>query len=256
MSPPRPGTPRAEGERAMSDTLSMFWFLPTTGDGSFLGSAERNRPADYRYLREIAVAADRLGFGGVLLPTGPACEDGWTYASAIAPFTERLRFLVALRPGILSPAYAARQSVSLDRISNGRLLLNVVTGGHPKELAGDGLFLDHDARYRQTAEFLTIWRRMFSEHSVEFAGEYLRAAGASLHFEPVQRPHPPLWFGGSSDAGIAVAAEHVDVYLTWGEPPAQVAEKIERVRARAALHGRRVRFGIRLHLIVRETEEE
>jgi alkanesulfonate monooxygenase len=240
----------------MTEPLSMFWFLPTSGDGSFLGSADRNRPADFRYLRELAMASDRLGFDGVLLPTGPACEDGWTYASAIAPFTERLRFLVALRPGILTPAMAARQAVALDRVSDGRLLLNVVTGGNPKDLAGDGLFLDHDERYRQTAEFLTIWRRMFAEKAVDFAGTHYRSDGASLHFQPVQRPHPPLWFGGSSDAGIDVAAEHVDVYLTWGEPPAQVAEKLERVRARAALQGRRMRFGIRLHIIVRDTEEE
>jgi alkanesulfonate monooxygenase len=240
----------------MSDTLSMFWFLPTSGDGRFLGSTEQQRPAEYRYLRELAMAVDRLGYGGVLLPTGPICEDGWSYASAIAPFTERLRFLVALRPGILTPALAARQAVALDRISDGRLLLNVVTGGSPAELAGDGLFLDHDARYRQTAEFLTIWRRMFLEKSVQFSGVHLRANGASLHYQPVQRPHPPLWFGGSSEAGIDVAAEHVDTYLTWGEPPAQVAEKLARVRARAAAHGRALRFGIRLHLIVRDTDDE
>jgi alkanesulfonate monooxygenase len=237
-------------------SLSLFWFLPSSGDGRYLGAPDSQRPADYRYLREVAVAADRLGFGGVLLPTGPHCEDGWTLASAIAPFTERLRFLVALRPGILSPALAARQAAALDRVTEGRLLLNVVTGGNPHELRGDGLFLDHDARYAQTAEFLTIWRRMFAETSVTFAGKYLSADGAQLYFPPVQKPYPPLWFGGSSPAGIEVAAEHVDLYLTWGEPPAQVAEKLAVVRARAAAHGRTLRFGIRLHLIVRETDAE
>jgi alkanesulfonate monooxygenase len=234
--------------------LDMFWFLPTSGDGRYLGTNYGNRPVDFRYMREIAMAVDRLGFGGVLLPTGLQCEDGWTYASAIAPFTERLRFLVALRPGVLNPTLAARQAVALDRITNGRLILNIVTGGNPLDLAGDGLFLDHGDRYQQTDEFLTIWRGMFGGRPVDFTGKYLSSKGGRLHFPPVQRPYPELWFGGSSAAGIEVAAEHVDVYLTWAEPPADVAAKIELVRARAAIHGRKLRFGIRLHLIVRETD--
>ena len=138
--------------------LNLFWFLPTGGDGPYLGSDPGHRPADFGYLREIAAAADRLGFGGVLLPTGNNCLDGWTLGSALAPATQTLKFLLALRPGILSPALAARQSAAFDRISNGRLLLNIVTGGLPNELAGDGLLLDHDERYDQTDEFLTIWR--------------------------------------------------------------------------------------------------
>jgi alkanesulfonate monooxygenase len=236
--------------------LDLFWFLPTSGDGPYLGSPQGHRPADFDYLRQVAVAADRLGFGGVLLPTGPHCEDGWTYAAAIAPFTERLRLLVALRPGVLTPALAARQAAALDRISNGRLLLNVVAGGNPAELAMDGVFLDHDQRYAQTHEFLTIWRGMFGEKLVDFAGEYLSSKGGRLGFPSVQRPYPPLWFGGSSDAGIDVAAEHADVYLTWAEPPAAIAEKLAAVRARSEARGRALRFGLRVHLIVRETEVE
>jgi len=148
----------------MSDeTLDMFWFLPTSGDGRYIGSDLGHRPADFAYLREIAVAADRLGFKGALLPTANNCLDGWTVGSALAPLTERLRFLLALRPGILTPALAARQAAALDRISGGRLLLNIVTGGLPKELAGDGVLLDHDERYQQTDEFLTIWRSLFAD---------------------------------------------------------------------------------------------
>jgi alkanesulfonate monooxygenase len=236
--------------------LEMFWFLPTSGDGSYIGSTQGHRPADYDYLRQIAVAADRLGFGGVLLPTGPQCEDGWTYAAAIAPFTERLRFLVALRPGILTPALAARQAAALDRISNGRLLLNVVTGGNPTDLAMDGVFLPHDQRYAQTNEFLTIWRGLFSGKVVDFDGRHLSTQGGRLTFNSVQRPYPPIWFGGSSDAGMEVAADHADVYLTWAEPPAAIAEKLAVARAKAATRGRKLRFGLRVHLIVRETEAE
>jgi alkanesulfonate monooxygenase len=240
-----------------AEPLNMFWFLPTSGDGAYLGSKEGWRPAEFGYMREIAAAADRLGFGGVLLPTGPACLDGWTLTSALAPLTERLKFLVALRPGVLSPAMAARQAVALDRISNGRLLLNVVTGGNPSELEADGLFLSHEERYQQTAEFLTIWRAIVAGEPITFNGRHLSSKStAPLPFPPLQTPYPPLYFGGSSDAGVEVAAEHVDYYLTWGEPPAQVAEKFAKVRAAAARRGRTVRFGLRIHLIVRETETE
>ncbi|MEI9996966.1 MAG: FMNH2-dependent alkanesulfonate monooxygenase [Rhizomicrobium sp.] len=237
--------------------LNFFWFLPSAGDGSYLGSNELRRPADFGYLREIASAADRLGYGGVLLPTGHGCLDGWTLASALAPLTERLKFLVALRPGIQTPALAARQAAALDQISNGRLLLNVVTGGNPTELAYDGLFLDHDERYVQTGEFLTLWRRIMQGAPIDFDGKHLSAKGGTpLVFPPVQTPYPPIYFGGSSAAGVAVAGEHADLYLTWGEPPAQVAEKFKEVREAAAKAGRKIRFGIRLHFIVRETEAE
>jgi alkanesulfonate monooxygenase len=235
----------------------MFWFLPTSGDGPYLGSKEGWRAPEFGYIREIAAAADRLGFGGVLLPTGPWCLDAWTIASALAPLTEQLKFLVALRPGVLTPANAARQAVAFDQISNGRLLLNVVTGGNPTDLEADGLFLSHAERYQQTAEFLKIWRAIVSRQSIDFEGAHLNSRSATpLPFPPVQTPYPPLYFGGSSPAGIEVAAEHVDYYLTWGEPPAQVAEKFAEVRAAAARRGRTVKFGLRIHLIVRETEAE
>ncbi|WP_158930239.1 FMNH2-dependent alkanesulfonate monooxygenase [Acidisphaera sp. S103] len=237
--------------------LDLFWFLPTSGDGSYLGTEKGHRPADIGYLRDIARAADRLGFGGVLLPTGTNCLDGWMVGSALAPQTERLKFLLALRPGFLTPGLAARQSVALDRISNGRLLLNIVTGGQPKDLAGDGVLLDHDERYAQTDEFLHIWRRLLTDGAVDFSGKHLTAQEARLGvFDSVQKPYPPLWFGGSSAAGIEVAADHVDTYLTWGEPPALVKQKLDTVRARAAARGRTLSYGLRVHLIVRETDEE
>jgi alkanesulfonate monooxygenase len=158
---------------------------------------------------------------------------------------------------VQTPALAARQAIALDRITNGRLLLNVVTGGNPADLAVDGLRLSHEARYEQTAEFLTIWRALAAGEAIDFKGRHLDATSADpLPFAAVQKPYPPLYFGGSSDAGIEVAAEHVDYYLTWGEPPAQVAEKFAQVRAAAARRGRTVKFGLRIHLIVRETEGE
>jgi alkanesulfonate monooxygenase len=118
------------------------------------------------------------------------------------------------------------------------------------------VFLAHDERYEQACEFLRIWRALLEGETVDFEGKHYRLKGGRLDFPPVQAPHPPLWFGGSSDAGQDLAAEQVDVYLTWGEPPADVADKIARARKRAAARGRTLRFGIRLHFIVRETEGE
>ncbi|MFE1600361.1 FMNH2-dependent alkanesulfonate monooxygenase [Methylobacterium sp. ID0610] len=240
----------------MSAQTDVLWFLPTHGDGRYLGASEGAREVSLAYLRQIAQAADELGYFGVLLPTGRSCEDSWVVASALAPLTKRLRFLVAVRPGLQEPSAAARMAATLDRISDGRLLINVVTGGDPVELRGDGVFLDHDERYVVTDEFLHIWRGLMAGESVTFQGKHLRAEDGRLIFRPVQEPHPPLYFGGSSGAGIEVAADHCDVYLTWGEPPAQVAEKIARARAAAETRGKTFSYGIRLHVIVRETEAE
>jgi alkanesulfonate monooxygenase len=235
---------------------SFFWFIPTHGDGSYLGSETQQRPAEFRYLRQVAVAVDELGFEGVLLPTGQSCEDSWIVATGLATATERLKFLVALRPGVTSPTFAARQTVALDRLSRGRLLLNVVVGGNPVELAGDGVFVPHDERYEQAGEFLDIWRRMVAGETVDFKGKHYEIRGGRLDFKPVQKPTPPLYFGGSSEAGQEMAADIVDLYLTWGEPVEGVAEKIATVREKAAKRGRKLRFGLRIHFIVRETEAE
>ncbi len=236
--------------------MQVLWFIPTSGDGRYLASAEQGRAANIGYLKQIAVAADELGFTGVLLPTGRFCEDPWITASALIPYTQRLKFLIALRPGLTLPSVAARMTASFDRISNGRLLINVVTGGSDADLAGDGIHLGHDERYDLTDEFLTVWRGLTSGETVNFEGEHLKIVNGRNGFPIIQKPYPPLWFGGSSDAAHRVAAKHADVYLMWGEPPNQIAEQIADVRARATEEGRQVRFGIRLHVIVRETERE
>lgn len=237
-------------------SLNVFWFLPTHGDGRYLGSTEGARHVDHSYLQQVAQAAERQGFGGVLLPTGRSCEDSWLVAASLIPVTQRLKFLVALRPGVISPTIAARQAATLDRLSNGRALFNLVTGGDPEELAAEGLFLSHEERYEASAEFTHIWRRLLEGETVDFAGKHIQVKDAKLLYPPVQQPRPPLYFGGSSEAAQNLAAEQVDLYLTWGEPPEQVKEKLEEVRAKAAAQGREVRFGIRLHVIVRETTEE
>ena len=234
------------------ESANVFWFIPTHGDGRYLGTSVGGRAVDFAYLRQIAEAADTLGYYGVLLPTGKSCEDSWVVASALAPQTERLRFLVAVRPGLQSPTAAARMTATLDRISNGRLLINVVTGGDPVENRGDGLFLAHGDRYALTREFLEIYAALLRGETVDYSGEHLNVEAGKILYPPIQQP-PPLYFGGSSQAGVDVAAQFVDKYLTWGEPPAAVAEKIAAVRQAARARGRELSFGIRLHVIVRET---
>jgi alkanesulfonate monooxygenase len=134
--------------------MKLFWFIPTHGDGRYLGTSEAGRPLDLSYLQQVTAAIDRLGFYGALLPTGRSCEDAWVAASFLAAATQRMRFLVAVRPGLVSPTLAARMAATFDRLSGGRLLINVVTGGDPIELAGDGLFQSHDGRYEITDDFL------------------------------------------------------------------------------------------------------
>ena len=238
-----------------SQPLSIFWFLPTHGDSRFLGTDKGARPVDLPYLQQIAQAADSLGYEGVLIPTGRSCEDAWIVAASLVASTQRLKFLVALRPGVISPTVAARQAATLDRLSGGRALFNLVTGGNSEELRGDGVHLNHDERYEAAAEFTRIWRHVLEGETVDYDGRHIQVQGARLLYPPVQQPRPPLFFGGSSDAALELAAEQVDMYLSWGEPPAQLKEKIETVRTLALRQGRRLRFGIRLHIIVRDTNE-
>ncbi|AVH73277.1 FMNH2-dependent alkanesulfonate monooxygenase [Nostoc sp. 'Lobaria pulmonaria (5183) cyanobiont'] len=236
--------------------MQLLWFIPTHGDGRYLATATGGRAVSFPYLRQIAQAVDDLGYTGALLPTGRSCEDAWIVASTLVSLTRQMRFLVAIRPGLVSPGVAARMAATFDRLSGGRLLINVVTGGDPVELAGDGLHLDHDQRYELTDEFLTVWRAIASGEQANLQGDYFNIQDGKLLFPPVQKPYPPLWFGGSSPIAQKIAAKHIDVYLTWGEPPAQVAEKIASVRRLAETQGRTLQFGIRLHVIVRETESE
>jgi len=236
--------------------MQILWFIPTHGDGRYLGTSIGGRSVSFDYWRQIAQAVDQLGFTGALLPTGRSCEDAWVLASTLVTHTKKMKFLVAIRPGLMSPGLAARMAATFDRISGGRLLINVVTGGDPIESAGDGLHLNHDQRYQLTDEFLTVWREITSGKISNFVGDYLQIEGGKILFPTVQKPYPPLWFGGSSAIAQEIAAKHVDVYLTWGETPEQVAEKIKQVKNLATEQGRTLRFGIRLHVIVRETESQ
>ena len=244
--------------------LRFHWFLPTNGDGRDIvggghgaatGAAGPIRPATLQYLGQIARGAEQLGFEGALTPTGAWCEDAWLATAMLAGVTERLKFLVAFRPGQVSPTLSAQMASTFQRLSGGRLLLNVVTGGESAEQRAYGDFLDKEQRYERTAEFLDVVTRLWRGETVTAAGRHLRVEGARLARLP--EPVPDIYFGGSSHAAGPVAARYADVYLTWGEPPRAVDTKLRWIEALAAKEGRHPpRFGIRLHVITRDTADE
>jgi len=244
-------------------TLTFHWFLPTYGDSRYIvggghglpaGFAAGGRPASRAYLGQIARSAEQLGFVGALTPTGAWCEDAWLSTAMLVEATERLKFLVAFRPGLLSPTLAAQMAATFQRHSGGRLLLNVVTGGEAHEQRSYGDFLAKEDRYARCGEFLDVVRRLWRGERVTVDGAHVRVEDAALSRVP--SPVPPIYFGGSSGPAGAVAARHADVYLTWGEPPDAVARKLEWIRDLAAGRDRPIRFGIRLHVITRDTAEE
>ncbi|MEV6615041.1 LLM class flavin-dependent oxidoreductase [Streptomyces sp. NPDC051051] len=244
-------------------SLTFHWFLPTNGDsrhvvggghGTPVTATGGDRPPSIGYLTQIARAAEDLGFTGALTPTGAWCEDAWLTTAMVSRHTERLKFLVAFRPGFVSPTLAAQMASTFQRQSGGRLLLNVVTGGESHEQRAYGDFLDKDARYRRTDEFLHVVRELWKGKTVDLHGEHLRVEDARLARLPELVPE--VYFGGSSPIAGEVAARHADVYLTWGEPPAAVAGKIAWIRTLAKQEGRNIRFGIRLHVITRDTSEQ
>jgi len=253
--------------------LKVHWFLPTASDGRSLTvgtrgthgpghdtvgavdrGADRFRAPDINYLAQIACAAEQMGFDAILTPTGTWSEDAWLTCAALTRDTERLRFLVALRPGLASPTLVAQMAATFQRISRSRLLLNIVTGGDADEQARFGDHLSKADRYARCDEFLTVLRGAWSGQPFTHTGAHYDVRDATVMGTP--DPIPELYFGGSSAEAGPVAARHADTYLTWGEPPDQVAHKLDRLRGLAAEQGRALRFGIRFHVVARDTSEQ
>ena len=246
----------------MTTPLKFHWFLPTNGGdgrqvvggGHGLSPGAAGRPASVSYLGQVARGAEDMGFEAALTPTGAWCDDAWLSTAMLSQVSARLKFLVAFRPVLTAPFLAAQMAGTFQNLSGGRLLLNVVTGGESHEQRMYGDFLDKEARYERCDEFLEIVRRLWAGETVDFRGKHLSVEAARL--DQIPDPAPEIYFGGSSPAAGRVAARHADVYLTWGEPPAAVADKIGWIREEAAQQGREVRFGIRMHTITRDTSEE
>ena len=234
--------------------VDFGWFLPTMGDSELIGPPDREATLDY--LVDVARAAEGAGFNFALVPVGNTCQDAWLASAVVAGRTEKLKFLVAMRPGFVAPTLAAKMSNTFDQLTQGRVLINVVTGGYPAELAADGDFTDHDRRYDRTQEFMQVVRKAWTEKKWDHEGEFYRVEEGNVYPRPFQKPHPPFYFGGASDAAKEVGAEEADVYLLWGETVDMVRERIEDMRQRAAAVGRTLRFGLRIHVIARASDAE
>ncbi|WP_111768481.1 LLM class flavin-dependent oxidoreductase [Nakamurella deserti] len=241
----------------------FHWFLPTRGDSEnpgvipAFGDTEvgpGRRPPTLDYLTEVAQAAEQGGFHSALTPVGIGCPDPWVVCSAIAGRTSRLGFIVALRPSTASPTLVAQQADTFTALHGRRLTLNIVTGGDPVEQAAYGDHTDHDGRYDKTAEALDVITPLLAGRRTTVRGTHFDVRDAAL-VAPTGIP-VPIYFGGASPAALQVAARQADTYLLWGEPLPQIAARISRMRELAAAHGRSLRFGLRMHVLARDTADE
>ena len=210
---------------------------------------------DPGYLTRFARAHEAAGFDRVLIGYGATGADGFAVAAHVLYGTSALKVLIAHRPGFVAPTLVGRKLATLDQLTGGgRVAIHHITGGDELDQKRDGDFADHDRRYARTAEFMGLLRReLTATEPFDFAGEFYRVAGA---YSAVRPPAGgiPLYFGGASAAAIGVGAEHADVYMLWGEPRAQIAERIAAIRAEAARHGQSIRFSLSVRPIVAGTE--
>jgi len=212
---------------------------------------------DRDYIENLAKAHEIAGFDRALIPFYATSPDSLIVASYAAFVTQKLSLLIAHRPGFTAPTVAARQFATLDQLTNGRVALHVISGGDDTELKQDGSYIGKDERYARTAEFLSVLGRVWqAEEPIDFDGTYYRFEKAFSQAKPAQQPQIPIYFGGSSDAAIAVAGQYANVYALWGETLDQVRETIARVKASAARHGREIRFSLSLRPILAATEDE
>ena len=207
------------------------------------------------YLCEFTRAHEEAGFDQVLVGYTSSAADGLHVAQAAADCSDHVKFLIAHRPGFVQPTLAARKFATLDFFTGGRVSVHVITGGHDVEQHRDGDWVDHDARYRRTDEYLTIMRRTLAGDRFDFEGEFYHVEDAGADIWPVQEGGIPIYFGGSSDVAFETGVKHCDVYMMWGEPRASIAATITRVHELAARHGRKPRLSVSFRPIIAATEE-
>jgi alkanesulfonate monooxygenase len=216
----------------------------------------RGAPIDAEFTTRFAQAHEAAGFDRVLIGYGTHWADGWQVANHVARVTDRLKLLLAHRPGFVAPSVTARQCVSFDHLAGrGRLALHIITGGDEADQRRDGDFVDHDGRYRRTSEYLHIVRSLLSgDAPLDFSGEFYSVEGARLPVGPASSDGIPIYFGGASAAAVEVGARYADVYMLWGEPLAAASERIETVRAAASAFGRTVGLSVSVRPILGATE--
>jgi alkanesulfonate monooxygenase len=213
---------------------------------------------DPAYLIDISQAHEQSGFDRVLVGYGAVGPEGWAVAASVLQHTERLKVLVAHRPGFVQPVLLARMAATLDHLTGGdRIAIHFITGGDEADQRREGDFVPHDDRYRRTGEMMSIVRRIWREDAAfDFEGDFYRYEGAFSSVKPVSPDGIPLYFAGASSAAIAVGAVEADVYAFWGEPRDAVAERMATIGKVAASAGRALRYSISLRPIIADTEDE
>ncbi|MEV4261753.1 LLM class flavin-dependent oxidoreductase [Kribbella sp. NPDC049584] len=241
--------------------MTFLWYIPNQVDPGHRGDDTVQGHNSIERLTELARLTEDHGWSGALLGTGWGRPDTFTVATALAARTTTFQPLAAIRPGYWHPAHFASAASTLDQLSGGRLLINIVSGQDNLAAYGDSEG-DQPQRYARTKEFLQLVRRLWTEEDVTFAGEYFSVTGSTVATRPVVREgrlHPRLYFGGASDAAQRVAATDADVQLFWGEPLDGIAERIAHLRDLEGELGREhapLEFGLRITTLVRDTAEE
>lgn len=234
-------------------TLSLF-------GGGINPGAEVPSGVDPDYILDFARTHEAAGFDMVLTGYSSSTPDGFEVAGYAAAHTDRLGYLIAHRPGFVAPTLAARKAATLDQLTDGRIALHIITGGNDVEQRQDGDWLDHDARYRRTDEYLSLMRRTWTEHEpFDHDGEFYRVQDAYSQARCRQHPHVPLFFGGASDIALDVASRRADLFALWGEPRASIAQRIADVKGRVAAAGRdpaEIRFSLSARPILADTEDQ
>lgn len=238
-------------------SLEFGWFIPTMGDTSAFGVADAAIPPSLDLFLDVATRAEQAGFEYILVPVRNDCYEAYITCAMVAARTQRIRPLLAARGGFMNPPVMAKMISTFDQLSGGRVCINLITGGSSAEMEADGMFLGHDDRYGVLSETLDLMKQAWtSDEPFDFEGEFYRAKGVLLDPKPLQQPYPPLYLGGLSPAAKELCATHADVHLFWGDTPENIGTLIDEMDARAAEKGRSLRYGMRLHVIVREHEDE
>lgn len=248
-------------------TPAFYWFVPVDGDSRFPGTPAPDAPStDFAHVAASLQAAERAGFEGALIPFsfrnltyGPDTPyiDTWTVAAALGAVTTRIRLLTAVLTGVWNPWMLARSAATLDHITGGRLDLNVITGG--RDEPGVTIPVDHDTRYLRTAELIDCLRGFWSERRFSFEGQFFQYQDLDCLPKPVQQPEIPLFFSGQSPAARAVArSKGLHTQLLVGDAPDAIGRYIALVREEAAAAGYdlTMRFGVRLQVILGNTDDE
>jgi alkanesulfonate monooxygenase len=214
-------------------------------------------PFSAEIIAETARIHERAGFDRVLIGYFSDAPDGFLVGAHAAHVTERLGFLLAHRPGFVAPPLAARKLATLDQLSGGRLAVHIISGGSDADQAKDGDWADHAARYRRSAEYIGLLRRVWTEPKpFDHEGEFYRTRGTYSEIRCRQQPHIPVYGGGGSEAAIRALAPHVDVYMLWGEPLKETAAFMQRVRGEATRHARNPSFSLSTRPILAATEDQ